>query len=146
MSQYASVLDFETIGLKIAALQNVKDNNVTEFLIKTSGIIDSYLRANHTLPLTGALGPPNTFPPEIIAATVCIARYKLMVWRGFAPDELDTNLRDSFEDCMAWLRDLAKGVAYLDAGDDATVEYEARPRVDTKPQRGWLELLDEANS
>ena len=150
MAQYASIFDFETLGLMPKALRNLDATTVTAFLLKAGGTIDGYLRAGgYALPLTGTLGDDETastgFPDEIIDANVCIARYNIMVRRGFNPDDHDLNFRQTRDDCIAWLEKVATGAVQLDADADATPGVSAgRPRVDTKPKRGWNTHNDEA--
>ena len=152
MAQYASIFDFETLGLVSKALRNLPATTVTQFLLKAGGTVDSYLRAGgYTLPLTGVLGTATTastgFPDEIIDANVCIARFRLMVRRGFSPDDHDRNFRETYDDCIEWLEKVATGAVQLDVNADATPGVTGgRPRVRTKPKRDWLLHQDEAQS
>lgn len=152
MSQYASIFDFHTLGLMPKALKNIEDATITQFLIKASGTIDGYLRVGgYSLPLTGVTGTDTTvstgFPDEIIDANVCIARYRVMVRRGYKPDDQDLNFRQTYDDCIEWLEKVGTGGVQLDDGADATPNvYEGRPRVRTKPKRDWNLANDRASS
>lgn len=150
MSQYASIFDFNALGLMPKALQNTDNATITAHLLKAGGLIDDYLRVNHTLPLTGTLGtattPSTGFPDSIIDDNVCIARYRIMVRRGFVPDDHDLNFRQTYDDCIRHLEKLASGEIFLDGAADATPAFEGRPRVRTKPKRDWLLHQDQAQS
>lgn len=137
MSQYASTDDFASLGLPARVTKNVTSAKITEFLEKASGTVDTYIRSKVTLPLAGTLGPPNTFPPEIVEATVAIARYRFLIWRGFQPDEFDSTYSQLYRDAMTLIKDISAGRAHLDVDADATVAVENRPRVSSQTKRGW---------
>lgn len=143
MSQYASATDFKELGLPERSLKNVKDEILDRFLTASSGRIDTSLRAHHTLPLTGALGPPNTFPAEVVECAVIIARYKFMIWRGFNPDEFDINFKEAHDACIEWLDKIASGGASLGDVDATPSVIEGAPKTTSNASRGWL---DEQNA
>lgn len=129
MSQYATAADLAAVGLPATALAGI---NSDPFLVRASGLIDSHLRGNYGLPLK----PP--FPDEIIEATVRIAAYRLLVFRGFRPDQYDENFMKLHDDTIAWLRDVAASRVHLDIAADQTTTFEGAPRVQTDAQRGWF--------
>jgi len=121
--QYATIADMQQLGLPPAALANVPNATIDAFLTKASASVDSYLRSQYKLPLV------TPYPDEIVWATVCIGSYRLMVWRGYNPDEHDAEIRARYEDCVAWLGQLSRGQVRLDAAADATTRNEGAPMV-----------------
>lgn len=87
-----------------------------------AAIIDGYLRTVYTLPFA-------TVPPQVVEIAAEILRYKL--WGARAPEEV----RRRYEDALARLRDIAKGLITLDDGSatlDTTglpIEYTERTRT-----------------
>lgn len=120
MAQYASTQDLHLTGLPASALGDVAIESQTLFLSRAGDKVDSYLRAKHTLPIVGALGPPNTYPGELVRCNVILAAYDLLQWRGYNPDEFDEGFRLRYEDCLDWLKMLARGEVSLDSAVDAT--------------------------
>lgn len=150
MAQYASATDLAAVGLPAAALLGISVAQQTQFLSEAGDLIDSFLRAQYQLPIAGGLGPPNTFPGELTRCNITIACYELLVFRGFNPDEYDTNWRQKWEDCMAWLKMLASGEVSISPLDDATptvnegapaVRSNGNPRafagIEPNVTRGW---------
>ena len=126
MAQYATSTDLATLGLPAAALVNIPAGTQNEFLTKASGLIDSYLRAQHKLPLAAP------YPDEIIRVCVVLSAYDLIQYRGYNPDEYDANFRLRYEDAVRWLEQLAAGTVSLSELADATGSiHEGRPRVQT---------------
>ena len=124
--QYATAAELAVLGLPAAALVNIPIGTQDEHLEKASGLLDSYLRAQHTLPL--AL----PYPDEIVRACVVITAYDLIQFRGYNPDEYDANFRLRYEDTIRWCEQLAAGTVSLDQTADATgTVNEGRPRVQT---------------
>jgi phage gp36-like protein len=123
MAQYATVTDMQNLGLPDVALVNVSSAVINDTLAKSSGTINSFMRAQYSLPLS------TPYPDEVVWCCVCIASYRLMVWRGYNPHEFDAEIRKRYEDCMDWLRMLARGEVALDADADATPAREGAPRV-----------------
>lgn len=144
MSQYGELEDLEATGLPPRALEEVV--SVDDFLTKASATIDSYLRRRYTLPLA-------TTPPEIADACIAIASYRLLVFRGFNPDEYDANFkaRNDFylgaPGMKGWLDKLADGSVVLDGAIDATPGTPTTggprtPKVYSRSSRGWYDTGD----
>lgn len=144
MTQYATTTDLAQLGLPARALTNISTTIQNEHLTKASSRIDTYLRSRYAPPL----GAP--YPAEIVQCCVDLASYTLLKFRGFNPDEYDTNFRDQYLSQLEWLTQLSKGIVHLDISADATpTVHEGRPRVvssgyyatygDTEEgeQRGW---------
>lgn len=79
---------------------------LTRALEAADGEIDSYLAARYTLPLASV-------PTILRDCAIDIARYRLHD-RGM-PDLV----KDTYKDRLAWLRDVAKGVASLGIDTDS---------------------------
>ncbi len=144
-SQYAGFPELAA-GLPSAALDGIQDAEKTRFLSQASSLCESYMRGRYALPLQGELGPPNTYPSEIVAAVVAIASWDLLVFRGINPDKFDEVYRerrnfylgDPERGTKGWLDKLAAGTVSIDAKADATPETrEGAPRVSTATGRGW---------
>jgi phage gp36-like protein len=119
VAQYASTTDLHLTGLPASALADVAIESQTLFLSRAGDKIDTYLRAKHSLPIAGTL-EPNTYPGELVRCNVILAAYDLLQWRGYNPDEFDEGWRERYEDCISWLKMLARGEVALDAAVDAT--------------------------
>ena len=150
MAQYASTTDLASVGLPAVALTSIPLAQQDEFLQHAGDLIDTYLQSQYTLPITGALGPPNTFPGSLVRCNVTICCYELLTFRGYNPDEYDQNWRLKYEDCMRWLESLAKGEVSLLPGDDSSPTInEGAPKivengspfvngpVELNTRRGW---------
>ena len=126
MAQYATAADLAVLGLPAAALVNIPVATQDDHLEKASGLIDSYLRAQHTLPLA------QPYPDEVVRACIVITAYDLIQFRGYNPDEYDANFRLRYEDTIRWCEQLASGTVALSQTADATgTVNEGRPRVAT---------------
>ena len=146
MSQYATETNLADYGLPSTALTSLTTAQKNAFLTQASATIDTYLRAHHTLPISGEVGPPNTYPGELVEACVAIAAWRILVFRGFNPDQFDEVYRTRYEDAMAWLRDAAKGLVNLDPSADATpTTHEGTAKVKTGTSRGWTDFFDPAS-
>lgn len=146
MAQYATATDLANLGLPAAALEGISPAIQDEHLRKASGRVDSYLRGRYSLPLAAP------YPDEIIEATVILAAYSLLVFRGFNPDEYDSNFVRRYQDMVGntsvggsrgWLDRVASGRANLATSADATSgTQEGAPTFDTAEgstadERGW---------
>ena len=128
MSKYASRAQLAQTGLPAEALEEVDGGKQDEFLIGTSGTMDSYMRGRYKLPIAGVLEPANTFPPELVDCCLAITAYRLLVFRGFNPDAVDVNfkLRHDFylgnqeRGTKGWLDKLSAGAVSLDLALDAS--------------------------
>lgn len=148
-SQYAGIADIASTGLPTAALDGILDADKNKFLSQASALVESYMRGRYRLPLTGVLGPPNTYPAEIVAAVVAIGTWELLVFRGLNPDEFDSVYRERKQFYLGdpvhvgpaargWLDKLAAGTVSIGAASDATPGVsEGAPRVSTGVGRGW---------
>lgn len=146
MAQYAGIADVASVGLPSDALEGIADADKNKFLSQATALVESYMRGRYALPLTGTVGPPNTYPAEIVGAVVAIGTWDLLIWRGLNPDKFDAVYRerrnfylgDPERGTKGWLDKLASGAVSIDAAADATPETrEGAPRVSTATGRGW---------
>lgn len=102
---------------------------VTEALEAATSTVNGYLAPRGYTPLT-------VVPRDVKQATADIAAYRLASRRGYSPRGANTDLRQRFDDAMAWLRDVADGAVSLD-----TTVVQPSPtvtaRVITAEPRGW---------
>jgi phage gp36-like protein len=109
-AMYATVAELDS-GINAAALAGVDTTSKTTGLVDASSIIDSYLGSEkfgvprYTLPLVSWGG-------DLRRACLNIATYFIMVGRGYNPDAgSDPGIRDRYLDSIAWLKDVANGIA-----------------------------------
>lgn len=120
ITQYAQIADLDT-GINAAALAGVPSGTKTSNLVDASGIIDSYLRDQFTLPLTQV-------GSDIKRACIHIATYFILVGRGYNPDAgADPGIRDRYTDTLAWLKLVAQGTVTPDVTDSSPGATEGRP-------------------
>jgi phage gp36-like protein len=91
---------------------------VTAALGSASGIIDSYAAGRYTLPLTASA--------QVKDIELTIAIYKLHEGRQLVPDQV----RQSYEDAIAFLKDVSSGKASLDQA--ATLQVSGMGEVVTR--------------
>ena len=130
MAQYATIQDLRDLGLPPEALTNIDARALMKFLTNAGDLIDTYAIKKNALPLSGSLLPTNTFPGSIVRCNIIIAAYDLIVWRGFQPDAVDDQFQSRYDNCIEWLKELAKGAVSLLPTADATPNTsEGAPRV-----------------
>lgn len=102
----------------------IDDAVVNRALEDADGIINGYIQARYTLPLS-------SLPPRIVTVACDIARYQLF------EDAVTEIVRQRYEDAIAWLKGVSAGKVSLglDAAgaetetESGTVDYEANDRV-----------------
>ena len=122
---YASIDDLKAVGLRGKALEGIDPLYLVQQLANASGVVDTYLPSHYNTPL------PLPAHPSIVEATVAIAAYRILNWRGYRPGSHDDEVRARYQDAMAWLEMLSKGSVSLSAGSDGTLGGEGAPRVTT---------------
>lgn len=132
MASYATTADLETAGVPPGVLSSV-DTTIQELALeRASRLADTYLRDRYKLPLA------EPWDPSLVDAVVQIAVWRLMMRRGFSPQQgTDTAFRIGYEDAMEFLKRVANGIAQLDVVQ-ASPGYE-EPIVLTSPPRGYTE-------
>lgn len=130
MSYTVTPDELRRYAISPAALTGYEDNDLQGFLDGALATAYSYVRSQHTLPLTTA-GLDLTF-------AVCqIAAFRALVHRGFDPSAAaDQVLVKAHDDAMAWLRDVANGRASIDVTATRPASTSG-PRVYSRPLRGW---------
>lgn len=76
---------------------------VDRALADATGEVDSYIAARYPVPLAAPL------PSRVVQVTVDIAFYRLCREAGSYTEEI----RQRYDDALAWLRDVARGIATL---------------------------------
>jgi phage gp36-like protein len=134
VTAYASQTDL-TDGINPGALSGVTSAQMDKAIDDASREIDSYLRAQYTLPLL-------TVGPDVRRKTVDIAIYYLMVGRGYNPEAGgDPGIKQRYDNAILWLRLVSKGEANPDITDSTQAAAEgrhgSRPTVISSSQRGF---------
>lgn len=105
MAAYVTAQELTRLGIARAALTGVQTSDLQFALEAASRVADSYLTTKFVLPLTA-------WGDDLKQKVADIAAYNVMKVRGFDPQKGDAEtLRDSFEDAMSWLKDVATGKA-----------------------------------
>lgn len=149
-SQYASIADVRELSLPATALEPPVSMTQVEFdvavnaqLVAISARVDDALRTGgYSVPLTGSLGPPSSYPEQITKAVADIAAYEILVTFGFNPGEYDENYKLRANAQWDWLRDIGKRAVILDLpvpppGDPAAIIGRRGGRVYSTYSRGW---------
>jgi phage gp36-like protein len=132
---YSTPDQFRAIGLPAAALEEMEDWQILEFLEADAGVMDSYLSEATTLPLT------EPYPAVLATCNVELARYSLLLWRGYNPETYDTNYQARAERWIKWLEGVANGSVSLPGITDGSSEdapSNTRARVITSARR-WTD-------
>jgi phage gp36-like protein len=137
VTQYATTVEFQTTGLKPAAMTDEGGVSVDPgpFLLQASGTIDSYLRPRYSLPLTST-------PYEIKRACIVLARWDFLVFLGISEEEFDANYRLEYERVIKWLEMISAGTLQLDGYIDQTpgsAHEGATAEVWSRDERGWYD-------
>jgi phage gp36-like protein len=134
VTQYAVPADLDS-GINPTALIGVANQAKLDAIDQSSRLIDSFLRAQFTLPLTQVGG-------DVKRAAINIAIYYVMVGRGYNPDAgADPGIRQRYDDEIAWLKMVSAGKAIPDITDSSEGSAEGRPgaqpQVYSSSQRGY---------
>ncbi len=131
--QLASLTDLAALGLAVSAFPaSITDAVKTAHLLAASGLVLSYVKKRHALPLA-------SWGQDLIRATVALATFSLMALRGFDPaNAADQLVLKGHDDAIVWLRDVSRGDAELVDCIDATDSTdEASPLVESDEALGW---------
>lgn len=109
MASYATLADFDIWGLPPTNTAGLDPTMIEGHLSSASRLADSYIGARgYALPLT-------QWGEDLRSAVCRIAAFTVLVSRGINPDEpMIQATSKSRDDAIAWLRDVAKGIANLD--------------------------------
>jgi phage gp36-like protein len=129
-ASFATLQDLDDEGIPLAALASIPNSQKQRVLDKVSSFVAGYIGDKIQMPLI----PP--YDPAIVTAVVQIAVWRLLVRRGFNPeDQGDRVVRSGFNDAMAWLKDVANGKVRLE--QKGSFPESLQPSVDTNEQRGF---------
>ena len=131
MSQYATVADFNSLGLPPGAYEELSSADIDDQLIADAGVIDLHL-TSVSLPLTAP------FPEFLRRCNVCLAVWHVLLRRGFESDGIDDKYKQAFDECMSLLKMISEGKLHVPGLIDGTPSVaESAPMVYTQPLRGW---------
>jgi phage gp36-like protein len=133
MAAYGTQTDLAQLGTVPAdVLATISSDDQNAELEAQSRVADSYLAARFILPLSA-------YGKDLVNAVCSMAAYVLMARRGYAPDGHDSVFRQRFDDAIAWLRDVSRGlvspVGIVDSS--AVLGSSVGARVIAPAARGW---------
>lgn len=135
MTAYATRAELYALGIGSDALTGVSTDTQDTALEAGSRMVDSYARRRNGTPF-----PASAVPYELRRATCIIAAWDLLTTRGFSPQTAngDDAVKERYDNTIAWLKDVARGVAHLDDTADATPsEQEAAPLIYSDDETDW---------
>lgn len=132
--QLATAAEFDSFQLPSEALKDIPTPVKDRALQWASRKALSYVAKRKVLPLV-------TWGDDLKAAVCELAGYYLVSRRGFAPNSgANEVIRESYEDAIAWLSDVSRGIAELvdcvDSSQDQTTDI-AGPLVASDPIVNW---------
>lgn len=129
---YCTVQDLKDLGLPEEALEEIDDTLLQGQLDTTQGVIDVYLGSRYTLPLVAP------YPEFLRRVNIDLAVCEIFLYRGFNPEEYDSNYMERCDKWMAMLEDISSGRLNVPGIEDQTPTIsESAPRVQTSTVRGW---------
>lgn len=116
-----------------AALSSVPTAIQEKALADASGEADTYLRAQHSLPL---IAP---YDPALVRHVCWLAMWSVMSYRGLNVEAgSNTLFADNQKAAIRWLTSVARGeVSLALTADSASPPRPGGARVSTQPRRGW---------
>lgn len=136
---YATRADLGRLGIRVAALANVADDDQDAALQAASDLADSFFRSRYDLPLT-------QWGDDLRRCVCAIAAFDCLVIRGFDPSRgNDAVVQLRYEQAMTWLRDVSAGRVAVTGGRTTPTPSSgagarsatAPARVTSRRQRGW---------
>lgn len=132
MSQYASAAELKQLGLPAEALEDVTDADIDAQIQASCGVIDAYLSARVTLPIS------TPYPDVLKRFSVDMAVFHILMRRGFNPEAYDANYKELHDRAEMFFKDFAEGKVNIPGLIDATPSVsEGAPRISTGTARGW---------
>lgn len=127
---YATIEDLQSAGLPPGALGSVSKTDQRAALERASAIASSYIGDKYQLPA----GQP--YDPALVDAVCQIAAWRLLVRRGFNPEQGQDNvIRQGYLDAVKWLERVANGQARLQIVESGGGSLQ--PNVLTNEVRGY---------
>ncbi len=116
-------------AIPATTLALIAAGTVTAALASAESFALGYLASRFTLPLTSV--------GDDTKQAICdIAAYRLMSREGYAPEGNDVELRQRFDDALAWLKDVSRGSVTADVvGTVPSSSLQAT--VTSATPRGW---------
>lgn len=109
---YASPEDLATLALSPRALEGVSEADQLLAIAAASSYADGYLRARYRMPLV-------SWGQDLTLCVAQLAAYSVMNARGYDPSSPhDQLIVKQYDDAVAWLRDVAKGLVTPGGGPD----------------------------
>jgi phage gp36-like protein len=132
MSQYCTLAQFQTLGITPAARVRFSDDSCTAQLIAASGIADSYLASQFTLPIV-------TYDTSLTLAVANIAAYNLYCQYGFNPanSPADQLIQIKYENAIKWLSQIRDEELFPQWTDSSSTVPAAGPYIESQPQIGF---------
>lgn len=128
---YADPVDLPFLAILEQAIEDLTDEHKAKSLLSTTGLADSYLSGQYTLPLV-------SWGDELRRCVGHITAYDLMVTRGFNPDDHDEEIRLRYKDALEWLKMIRDGkLSPPDIIDTTPTVNEAGSFMVTDAKRGW---------
>lgn len=128
--QYATVEDMARFAVPAVVLRDIEDAEINAVLVSATSTADSYLENRYNPPIT-------TVPDSLKEAVANLAAWTLIKQKGIRPgSEDEETIRESYEDAMKWLRDIAAGRATLPSQETAPGPS-ALPAFASNDERGW---------
>jgi phage gp36-like protein len=129
---YATPEDLASHGLPEGWLAGVSAPDQAKALLAASGVVDSYLAGQFTLPLAA-------WGPEITRVVCHIASWDLMCRKGFDPeDPADGAIQTRYEAAIRWLEKVSAGRVVPPGVEDSTPDVDEMSAVAAgDPPRSW---------
>ncbi len=132
--QLVTAAEFDLHVMPSTAFVNVDTPTKDGALLWASSIALGFVKKRKVLPL-------KSWGADIKSAVGDMAAYKLMGKRGYSPTSgANSVIRQSYDDALAWLRDVSRGIAELiDCVDSTTTPEvdEAGPLASSDPIVNW---------
>jgi phage gp36-like protein len=110
-------------------LDATEPGTIDAALDAATGTVNGYLASRYDLPLSSV-------GEDVKQACADVAAYRLASRHGYANEGANADLRQRYDDAIAWLRDVAKGLVTPDVTTTAP-EPTALARIVGQTARGW---------
>jgi phage gp36-like protein len=126
-SSYATPTDLANVGALPAFTQSLTAAQQTEAIQNASAFMDSYFSSRFMLPLV-------TWTYDVTLCCAQIAIYYLVQARGYNPNNpAEDTYRVRYEQCINWLKDVARGQATPQITDSSSGAAPGVPTPSASP-------------
>lgn len=126
-SAYATATDLSQVGALPSFVQSLTSAQQTEAIRNASAFMDSYLASRFMLPLV-------TWTYDVTICCCQIAIYYLVQARGYNPNNpAEDTYRIRYEQCVSWLKDVARGQATPQITDSSPGAAPGNPAPSASP-------------